>query len=83
MKTIAVYGRARPPVLLLFRSQKSVAVGFDPNFVDTTPWNSETPSSTGEAVNVVRFVESLDGESATEIEDYTNKTAWRTALWKG
>jgi hypothetical protein len=32
---------------------------------------------------VARFVESLDGESVIKIEDYTNKTAWRSALWNG
>jgi len=41
----------------------------------TTLWNSENPISTGEAVNMVWFVELLNSESVTEIEDYTNKAA--------
>jgi hypothetical protein len=46
-------------------------------------WNSENSSSTGEVANVVWFVELLDSESVTEIEDYTNKVAWCMALWNG
>ncbi len=30
---------------------------------------------------MVWFVELLNSESVTEIEDYTNKAAWHTALW--
>jgi hypothetical protein len=63
--------------------EQSVVVGFDPNFVDTNAWDSEDPSETGEAVLVARFVESLAGESVIKIEDYTDKAAWRSALWNG
>ncbi|ELR12382.1 uncharacterized protein ACA1_374500 [Acanthamoeba castellanii str. Neff] len=56
--------------------EQSVVVGFDPNFVDTD-------AETGEAVLVTRFVESLEGESVIKIEDYTDKAAWRSALWNG
>jgi hypothetical protein len=63
--------------------EQSVVVGFDPDFVDTSPWDGEEPDNSGEATLVARFVESLDGESVIKIEDYTNKTAWRSALWNG
>ncbi|ELR12362.1 uncharacterized protein ACA1_374300 [Acanthamoeba castellanii str. Neff] len=63
--------------------EQSVVIGFDPNFVDARAWNSENPSGTGEAVLVARFVESLAGESVIKIEDYTDKAAWRSALWNG
>jgi hypothetical protein len=63
--------------------EQSVVIGFDPNFVDARAWNSENPSGTGEAVLVARFVESLAGGSVIKIEDYTDKAAWRSALWNG